>query len=426
MSFLQVWLWRGHYKAKICNKEVNLPLHSLTAFLWGIIVTWDFNTFPAFLAFSVGWILVAVNEHLNNNPSPWHRCARYGPAGYKLLVLNQVPHRNIEILPNENAEAIEAYNKRVEEKERRWKRDKELALQHEEELQKEMGEELEQAEAEEHVSKKSHLLQNLNVNVNPLKPILYPIQIQLKSLVVALRIAANVVMWEEAYFAFWITTASFLASLVLIWIPFGFIFRWTSRVVAWVVLGPWMALVDRYYFGKEDPNLTDEEKDALIRERFRARYEEARLAASNFQIRKERAAKMRSMKKYMFGKYHLRVPQFSEDLFKDVPLPQSFAKSFHGRNAEPIRITRRVYGQNLSGDMIPKREIQARTEEKDDVENPNSLTRGTKRVTGKIKGSVTTTAEKIPLLGRLRGKRRYDSVPQDIEEEEKPGVINNI
>jgi len=244
--------------------------------------------------------------------------------------------------------------------------------------------------------------------------------------VVYMRIAKSVVLWEEAYFSFWITTASFLCALVLIWIPFGFLFRWISRIVVFVVLGPWMALVDRYYF-KEDPNLTDEEKDALVRERFRARFEEARLAASNYQIRKERALKLKSMKKYMFGKFHLRVPQFSEDLFKDVPLPESFAKSYDKRHAEPVRITRRVYGQVLKGDMIPTREIQVRTDSK-----PGS-TRGFFGSVVKGAGGVTNvaslTAAKVPLLGGFLGRKSQDDSAAGAatgEDDEKRGLLSNV
>lgn len=167
---LQVWLWRGHYPVKIRDKEYLLPLHSVTLFLWGILVTWNFNTFPSFVLFSIGWALVAINEHINKNPSPWHRCLSYGPAPYNLLVFDRVPPiKQFSIEPNQNLEAIEAYNKAAEEKDRRWEREKELEAQHEEEMRKEMGEEMDQADEEVDIeSKKGGFMKN--VTVNPLKP----------------------------------------------------------------------------------------------------------------------------------------------------------------------------------------------------------------------------------------------------------------
>lgn len=205
--------------------------------------------------------------------------------------------------------------------------------------------------------------------------------------------------------AFWITTMCFLGSFILIWLPFGFLLRWISRITVWVVLGPWMALVDRYYFGQEDQNLTDAEKDAIVKERLRARYEEVKMAASHYQLKRERALKLKSMKKYMFGKFLLSLPRLSEDLYKDYPLPESYAKYYDKNTAESINIVRRVYGQNLSGDMIPKREIQASSGE--EKQSPRSTMRGLFRRT---KNETENSEEKTPLLGRLRGTRRYDGI----------------
>jgi len=222
----------------IFNKEYLLPLHSLTAFLWGIVVTWDFNTFPAFLLFSVGWAFVAINGHINNNPSPWHRCLSYDSAIFSLFLRNRIPERKKAIAPNQDLEKIEAYRKKLEERERRWQRDKELAIQHDEDMKREMGDLEAEAEEEDTATKKAGIFKHLNVN--PLKPVLHPIQLQLRELAVGIRIVKSIVMWEESYFAFWITTASFFGSFVLFWIPFGFLIRWTMRVAAFVVLGPWM------------------------------------------------------------------------------------------------------------------------------------------------------------------------------------------
>jgi len=157
--------------------------------------------------------------------------------------------------------------------------------------------------------------------------------------------------------------------------------------------------VDRWKF-REDPNLTEAEKDDLVRERLRARYEEVRKAASNYQIRRERAKKLKSMKKYMFGKFLLRVPRFSEDLFKDIPLPQSYAKPFDKSNAKPIHIERRIYGQDLSGDMIPMRSIQAHA-----IKGAHPRKKG-----GFLHALSPFPAEKIPLLGRLPGMHHYESI----------------
>jgi hypothetical protein len=46
-SGLQVWLWRGHFDVNIVEKDsCTAALHS-TAFVWGVLVTNDFNLFPS-------------------------------------------------------------------------------------------------------------------------------------------------------------------------------------------------------------------------------------------------------------------------------------------------------------------------------------------------------------------------------------------
>jgi hypothetical protein len=122
-----------------------------------------------------------------------------------------------------------------------------------------------------------------------------------------------------------------------------------------------MMLVDKKYFA-ERPDLTDAERDELIRARVNARYEAVKHAATQYQIRKERILKLKSMSTYMFGRFHLRVPRFNEDLFSVAPLPQSFAEPYSQSKAGVVRVVDRKYGQRLEGDMIPRRDIQVAKE----------------------------------------------------------------
>jgi len=172
--------------------------------------------------------------------------------------------------------------------------------------------------------------------------------------------AKSIILWDESFFAFWIATLSFAGSIAICWVPWAWLFRWILRIAAWVILGPWMAIVDRYYF-REDPNMTDEEKDEAVRQRLHERFEEAKKAASFFQIRREKALKIKAFSKYMFGKFLVRVPRMSKDLYKDTPLPVSYAMPYKKLEPKqmPIKIDKRIYGQALSGDMIPVREIQS-------------------------------------------------------------------
>ena len=160
--------------------------------------------------------------------------------------------------------------------------------------------------------------------------------------------------------------------------------------------------------------MSESEHDELFRKRLRGRYEEVLLSATNYFQRKERALKLASMKRYMFGKYSVRVPQFCEDLFDDIPLPSSSCISFDPLKSIPIQIKQTIYGQTLKGDMIPEREIEiARSIGNGNNGNDESrkLTANIFRILGAKKYK---TGETAPLLitesHTLTEKTTYESV----------------
>ena len=260
-------------------------------------------------------------------------------------------------LSNTNIDAIFKYNDDLMKKQQRIEEEKKREAEHEAALQEELGQELQAAEAAEEVGRKRGGILTSFVPEHPLKSVLFPIQKQLREIVFGLRIVKTVIVWKEAYYSFWVTTAALAASIAVFWIPWSFLLRWIFRMIAIIALGPWMAIVDHQYF-KTDPNLSDTERDKILSQKLRNRYEEVVLSATNYFQRKERAMKLANMKKYMFGQYPVRVPQFCEDLFDDVPLPSSSCYPYDTLQHEAIQIKKVIFGQTLKGDMIPVRESE--------------------------------------------------------------------
>jgi hypothetical protein len=260
------------------------------------------------------------------------------------------------------------------------------------------------------------------ITFNPLKSVLHPIQLQLRDIVVKARIATSIILWEETYYAFWITTISFAASIVMLLIPWGLLLRWVFRIIAWVFLGPWMAIVDRLYF-RANPIMTDEEKEASRKKRLKSRYEVAVEAASNYHVKRERGIKLQAMKKYMFGKFLIRVPRFREALYQDIPLPASFAEPYPS-NAEAIVINDRKYGQNLFGDMVPQRDIQAAEALKSgtvSISSGSKLKFWNRTWRNKTPGK---TSERVPLLSRFgrSDQKEYNTTDGAAKEESESSV----
>lgn len=375
-----------------------LPIHSMVAFWWGVSVTTNYNRFPSFLLFSVAWILLACNEYVSKAPSPWHKAKNFVRSILFYFEAGALPA--VRILPDENKEEQTAFQKKRENETARLKKEAEMEAQKEAELRKELGIDLDVDPSEDITTEKGGVFKSFNVN--PLKPVLHPIQLQLEGYVRQLRIAKSLILWDDSYYSLWIVILSFGGSIVLYWIPFGLILRWVLRVAVWLVLGPWMAIVDHYYF-REESNLSEEQRLQIMQDKLKARYEQLLETASNIDVRRERALKLKSMSKYMFGKYLLRVPRFKEDYFKDTPLPESFAEPFDKLNAPPIKIAERKYGQRLEGDMIPMRSIQEATLPPARPNRREHFRKGLSKAFSKRGG------EKTPLLEDGKGQPGYDS-----------------
>lgn len=392
-GLMTVWLWRGHYPIKIRNKTIKLPIHSVTAFVWGISIAWNSDLIPSFLLFLIGWIFLACGEQVRQHPSPWHQTIGF-TTYLNALIFGRKATATIK--RNENLPEAKAYEAELVAAEERLIKERELEAKEEQELQAQYGAEIEDAQAADvDISSSGG---GFGVSINPLKPILHPIQLILGEVVVYLRIISSIVAWEESYFAFWISLSCFVASLAICWVPWGFLITWLFRIVIVVALGPWMALVDYYYF-REDPKMSDHDRSKARRERIKGRYAAVMTAATNFQIRKERALKLKSMKKYMFGRFLLRVPRFMEDAVVDYPLPESHAEPW--KETKKIVLTGRKYGQALKGDMIPVREIQ-------DEGRPKTAKKGRFWRPGtKLGAIVGSKTEKDPLLGG--SEKMYES-----------------
>lgn len=335
-----------------------LPLNSLTAFTWGVLVTNNFDRFPAFCFFSIGWIMLACNDQARQAPSPWHKARRYPPL-LKALIFNTNVKADI-ISVNEGAEAMDMYSKGLEEKAKRLERQKQAEADYVRKLKEELGLSEKYDEKESIVSTKQRLVESISTNplILPFKSTLYPIQKELRKRVIQLRIVTSVVTWQEKIYAFWITNMAFIAAMICFWMPWAFILKWVLRIVVWVFLGPWAAILVRHHF-PETRNMTDDEWNETVERRIQKSRHQAIEASTTIQVRKETVLKGKALARWMFGRYHLRVPRFTEQLFPDVPLPVSFSEKFESANdLAPFQAKERIYGQRFFGNMIPKREMQ--------------------------------------------------------------------
>ena len=193
-------------------------------------------------------------------------------------------------------------------------------------------------------------------NLDPTQVQLELLQYWLRTACLGLRIFKNIIVWQECYISFWITLTSFIVSFVLLFVPWGFLIKWTLRITVWVFFGPWMKLADIYYFSAAEDDVASMNTLQLTM------YNWLEKAKQESQLAKEKMHKMRDFKKFMFGKHSMTVNILKKDRFYDIPLPSSSATVYVQK---PISIgelameqagyrRNRVHGQHLIGEMVPK------------------------------------------------------------------------
>ena len=197
--------------------------------------------------------------------------------------------------------------------------------------------------------------------LDPTRAYLYPIQQYLRVGCIWLRVLKNILVWEECYISFWVTMLSFALSVIVFFIPWSWLIKWTLRIIVWVCLGPWMKIADIYYFShlKEE---TDEQKKERMNQLQLERQKRLDKQKLDAQVGREKSAKLRDFKQYMFGEHICSVNILKKDRYYDVPLPSSSAEIYNPKSKSLGELAMqeagyrrtRVDGQQLVGEIIPE------------------------------------------------------------------------
>ena len=355
---LDLLLWRGSHSVTVAGRKWCLPVNSLCAFIMSITLVEKPWLLPSFSFLTFGWMLSSSMQWRHDHPNPWWRCHTLPELLRMLLLGKGVAPAKIEA--NERAEEAakfdQTWRELIEDTEKKAA-SKALEVARE---QEELTKELEDAGgANADIASKL----GSGITLNPLqmaKRYLYPIQQMLLVACEWVRFAKNILLWEESYYSFWVTFLSFTLSVVFLFLPWVFIARWTARITAWALFGPWMKLVDMYIMKSIQNKEEAAEQEEAERKGRRKIMEKIIL---DTRIRNEIAFKLRDFKQYFFGKFLTKVPILKADRYVDIPLPSSTAEPVKRVRAPLSRtaLEESVYssahretGQHLVGLMIPK------------------------------------------------------------------------
>lgn len=228
-SVISLLFWRG----QVPVFGMNLPLHSLYLFFAATTLAERPWLYPSFFFFNTAWCIVALQIWRNKSPNPWQKSKTFLGLLSALAVGRSIsgPPSTIEAHENEkeSMEEEETWKLRME----KAAKDAEEAVEARNKLQ---------AEHENMVAEAGEQVANTDlssktgggVSLDPMKFVLYPVQLILAKICTTLRFIKNVMLWDEPYLAFLLALGSMAIGLLFLLIPWAFLFRWTSRIIAWV------------------------------------------------------------------------------------------------------------------------------------------------------------------------------------------------
>ena len=234
-------LWRGHahldfYVPRLCpckdTKELGgkgctrkvtilLPIRSLVVFIAAVHMVENPDDIPSFVFGTIAFVMLTSLHFRRKSPNKLCKPQPfYFYLGLLLIGRDLGPKEDVE--PFENAEEYKEFKKNIEERATKFEEEAEAARQEGLRKQEEQAKEWEEIGLANQIdiSTKSGG-SGSGFSINPLTALYVQIQVFLEVAVKLFRFARNILVWEEAFLAFWISLSSMALSVVCIFIPWG-------------------------------------------------------------------------------------------------------------------------------------------------------------------------------------------------------------
>jgi len=321
--------WRGHYEVNICCCRLRLPLHSIILFTFtNLHIEYPELDLSLFFA-TIAWFMLALLDHQHKRPSRWS----HSPSYSKMLLRLVLGMSHAVTVNQHEKECLHRM-----EVDRLNNRDSVADLLHE----MDMLDELEASKGDVSDTKKSSSIDPLE-----LYEVLHPWQIRLVDIIYDLRFARDILTWERTYLSFWITTIAILLSITFYILAYMKYILWVKRVIVWIFLGPWMMLVDKFYFTKYTTSGNECSENGVDRRKSQL----LRAEKGRIQEEKERLVKRKAIREHLYGKHIISVPNVRiSERFLYTPRTKSFAYPFNStdKNMTSSRNYEQITGQSLS------------------------------------------------------------------------------
>ena len=358
-GFINVLLWRGHFPLRIpvpkCKSGQDdarvrwwtlclLPLHSVAAFVSGVVLVERPHFLPSFVIALIAWVLTASLEFRDKDPSPWRGNKPFYEVAWNLVTNKPLP--SPPIAANENKEESELFRRNWKNRYSMFEMESKIKYQKSLKLKEDYLKEFNLVgRADISGSTESEGMQG---PFRQLKLLWCQVLEVLETILFWVRFIRNVVLWEQYYLAFFACISCYVLAVLFLFVPFKFLIYWCMRILIWIFLGPWMKIVDFFWDSKIKPAIEIMRKEA-VEQGFESSIKLRR-------IKKENATKEKEFKQLMFGRYITKVPIIKAEKHHQFPLPHSTARPIkkpEQHTREAMKNSKRVLGQYLVGELIP-------------------------------------------------------------------------
>lgn len=247
-------LWRGNFDLDILvpgpSKEkkrkldyfcrrvtISIPLHSAIAFYAFTRIVENPALFPSYFCASVAWFLIISLHFRMQDPNPWRKSRCFSDYFYTLLT-GKRSSGPVEIAPFENNKEGLEFNHIWDERLKKAEKAAARYAKEKEEINKEYQQELQELGDPNDLDITTKAKKKFTkVTLSPVDILMnkffFWIQDILERVCYATRLTKNIFLWEESYFAFWISIISAFLSVIFLFIPWGFLISWTCRIIVW-------------------------------------------------------------------------------------------------------------------------------------------------------------------------------------------------
>jgi len=345
----QILLWRGIIRTTSSHRFW-FPIQSIALFVAAASAVQRPDLIVSIFLYGVAWTLLSINFYQSRHPYPWLRVKKSGDINL-MATFGISLNFSTPIVPHEGVREREEKDKLDQ---LRARRTEELVMAFVAFIVKVVNIYGKSDAADIKMVSKGY-------SWSLLADKLAPINSALQSVCKLLRMFRAFAL-GKTYAADVFSVNCIMVATLLILFPPAVVLLWSARIAVWVLLGPWVKIIDILYVSKwyeTTEELVERMREGRSEDKFRLPDFDCLLESKTIQavckqgrIMAEKAIKCKAMRTHLYGSYCEAVPSVDSSRFPSVPLSTSSAKPCSSEPKKKEKLYG-IHGQLLDDSILP-------------------------------------------------------------------------